>query len=245
MAAAPVRLDAWLVKNGHAISRERARELIESGRVLVDGVPATRPATQVRPDRKITLTGDDFPWVSRGALKLLSVLDPFGVQVAGRICADLGASTGGFTEVLLERGAAKIYAIDVGHNQLAWKLRSEPRVINMEGVNARHLEALPEQVSLIVGDLSFIGLAHILPTVHKLLAPGGEAVILVKPQFEAGRDAIGKGGRVKSEELRQGAIEGVTAAATAGGFTLLGALDSGVHGAKAGNIEHFLYLRRD
>lgn len=242
--ASPVRLDALLVERGLAASRERAKELIESGAVLVDGIPAAKAAARVRPDRDIRLAAADHPWVGRGALKLLGVLEPFGIDPTGRTCADLGASTGGFTEVLLHRGAARVYAIDVGRGQLAWKLRNDPRVVVMEGVNARHLQSLPEPIDLVVGDLSFISLALILPAVHRLLRPGGEAVILVKPQFEAGRDAVSKGGRVRSEDARTEAIFTVRAAATGLGFEVLGAMDSSVAGAKAGNVEHFLHLRR-
>jgi 23S rRNA (cytidine1920-2'-O)/16S rRNA (cytidine1409-2'-O)-methyltransferase len=239
-----LRLDALLVERGLAASRARAKELIEAGEVEIDGIVASKVATQVRPEQKVRLVAEDHPWVGRGALKLLGVLDPFGVDVSGRVCADLGASTGGFTEVLLARGASRVYAVDVGRGQLAWKLRVDPRVVNLEGVNARHLDALPEPVERIVGDLSFISLALILPTVRRLLAPGGEAVILVKPQFEAGRGGVGKGGLVRDEGVRTAAIERVRQDAAAGGFDVLGGMDSPVAGAKAGNVEHFLHLRR-
>jgi 23S rRNA (cytidine1920-2'-O)/16S rRNA (cytidine1409-2'-O)-methyltransferase len=238
-----VRLDALLVDLGLAASRERAKGLILEGLVVVDGLPATKPAAQVRPDQHVELAQQDHPWVGRGALKLLGVLDPLGIDVTGRTCADLGASTGGFTEVLLERGAARVFAIDVGRGQLAWKLRTDPRVVNMEGVNARHLDGLPEPVSLLVGDLSFISLAKILPAVAKLLAPGGEAVVLVKPQFEAGREAVRKGGRVDPED-RARAILQVRRDAQEAGFVVLGGIDSPLPGARAGNVEHFLHLSR-
>lgn len=240
----PVRLDLLLVKRGLAASRQRARELIESGSVLVDGVPATKVGARVRPDRPIRLTKDDFPWVGRGALKLLGALEPLGVDPAGRVCADLGASTGGFTQVLLEHGATRVYAIDVGKGQLAWSLQTDDRVVVMDGVNARHLESLPEPIDLLVGDLSFISLALILPAVRRLLRPGGEAVLLVKPQFEAGRDAIGSGGRVKDDAAREAAIQRVRDAAVALGFDVLGSRDCTVPGAKAGNVEHFLHVQR-
>lgn len=239
-----VRLDLLLVKQGHAASRQRARALIESGDVRVDGMPATKPSAQVRADQAITLASNDFPWVGRGALKLLGALDDLGVDPAGCVAADLGASTGGFTEVLLERGCPKVYAIDVGKGQLAWKLRTDARVVNMEGVNARHLAELPDPIDLIVGDLSFISLALILPTVATLLRSGGEAVLLVKPQFEAGRDAIGKGGRVRSQADRAAAIRKVRDDASGAGLLVLGGVDCRVPGAKAGNVEHFLHLRR-
>jgi 23S rRNA (cytidine1920-2'-O)/16S rRNA (cytidine1409-2'-O)-methyltransferase len=237
-----VRLDALLVQRGLAASRERAKELIRDGSVLVDGLTAKKVATQVRLDQSVELTSHDHTWVGRGALKLLGVLEPFGVSTEGKVCADLGASTGGFTEVLLETGATRVYAIDVGKGQLAWKLRTDPRVVNMEGVNARHLDALPEPIDLIVGDLSFISLHLILPTVRRLLRPGGLAVILVKPQFEVGRSAVRRGGRVHDED-REEAIANVRDQAATCGFDVVGGMDSPVAGAKAGNVEHFLHLR--
>jgi 23S rRNA (cytidine1920-2'-O)/16S rRNA (cytidine1409-2'-O)-methyltransferase len=237
------RLDALLVARGLAASRERAKELIESGVVLVDGIPSAKAGARVRPEQDVRLASADHPWVGRGALKLLGVLGPLGVDPAGRVCADLGASTGGFTEVLLEAGATRVYAIDVGRNQLAWKLQTDARVVVMDATNARHLEALPEPVSLIVGDLSFISLALILPAVGRLLAPGGDAVVLVKPQFEAGRGGVGKGGKVR-DGARDAAIEAVRATAAQLGFTVLGGMDSPVAGARAGNVEYFLHLRR-
>lgn len=240
-----VRLDRLLVDRGLAASRERARELIEAGRVRVDGLVAAKTATQVRPDQAILLDQEDFPWVSRGALKLIGALDAFEVPVQDRVAADLGASTGGFTEVLLARGCPKVFAIDVGHNQLAWKLRSDPRVVVMEGTNARGLEvaALGAPVDLIVGDLSFIGLGLILPAITRILAPGGDVVVLVKPQFEVGRDAVQKGGRVRPDD-RAAAIVRVRGDAEAAGYVVKGGKDSVIAGAKAGNVEHFLWLQR-
>lgn len=244
MTAKKVRLDWLLVDRGLAASRQRARELIERGVVRVDGLPATKLSTQVAADRPVTLVEDDHTWVGRGALKLLGALDALAVTADGSTCADLGASTGGFTEVLLHRGAQRVYAVDVGHGQLAWKLRTDPRVVVMEGVNARHLEALPEPIDLVVGDLSFISVTLILPTVRRLLRPGGVAVVLVKPQFEAGRGAVSRGGRVRSPDDREAAIAKVRDAVTASGMSLLGGVDSEVPGARAGNVEHFLHLSR-
>lgn len=243
--ASVVRLDALLVRRGLAASRARARELIEAGAVLVDGVPARKVATRVRADQALRLLKGDHRWVGRGALKLLGALDAFGVDPAGRVAADLGASTGGFTQVLLERGAVRVYAVDVGRGQLAWVLRSDERVVVMEGVNARHLESLPEPVGLVVGDLSFISLDLILPTVLRLLPPGGEAVLLVKPQFEVGRADVGRGGRVRDDDARSQAIARVGRTAASLGFAVLGGADSAVAGARAGNLEHFLHLRVD
>jgi 23S rRNA (cytidine1920-2'-O)/16S rRNA (cytidine1409-2'-O)-methyltransferase len=239
-----VRLDVWLVERGLAPSRQRARELIEQGDVLVGGVVTDKPAAQVDVDRGVALRSTEHVWVGRGARKLLSVLEPFGMSVEGRVCADLGASTGGFTEVLLHRGAARVYAVDVGKGLLHERLAADPRVVVMDGVNVRHLEALPEAVTRVVGDLSFISLALILPAVARVLAPGGEAVVLVKPQFEVGRAHLTGGGRVRDEAARAEAITRVRAEAESGGFTVLGGLDSGVAGARSGNVEHFLHLRR-
>lgn len=243
--ARKVRLDRLLVDRGLAASRQRARELIEKGVVRVDGIPATKVATQVGVNQELELSESDHSWVGRGALKLLGVLAPLGVDPTGKTCADLGSSTGGFTQVLLEHGARRVYAIDVGKGLLDWTLRNDERVVVMEQTNARHLESLPEPIDLLVGDLSFISLTKILPTVHRLLRPGGEAVILVKPQFEAGREAIGKGGRVRSEAERARAIAGVRASTAGHGLFVIDGMDSPVSGAKAGNVEHFLHLRRD
>jgi 23S rRNA (cytidine1920-2'-O)/16S rRNA (cytidine1409-2'-O)-methyltransferase len=240
----PERLDLVLVRLGLAQSRQRARALIEEGAVLVDGVPSTRPGAQVRPDRSIALKRKDFPWVGRGALKLLGALESFGVDPTGRTAVDLGSSTGGFTQVLLARGAVRVYAVDVGRGQLAWVLRQDERVVVMEGVNARHLQALPEPVDLLTADLSFIGLAAVLPAMSRLLPPGGEALVLVKPQFEVGRGAVGKGGLVRDDAARAAAIDRVRADAESGGFAVRSGADSAVAGARAGNLEHFLHLER-
>jgi 23S rRNA (cytidine1920-2'-O)/16S rRNA (cytidine1409-2'-O)-methyltransferase len=239
----PLRLDARLVQLGHAVDVEEARALILSGRVRVDGLPADKAARQLGADQQVQVVAGGHDWVGRGAHKLLGALADLPARVEGRVCADLGASTGGFTEVLLHHGAAKVYAIDVGHNLLAWRLRTDPRVVVMDGTNARTLDALPEAPELIVGDLSFISLGLILPSVRRLLAPGGEALLLVKPQFEAKRDAIAAGGRVRSEEHRIAAIAAVRATAEGAGFEVVGAADCRLPGAKAGNVEHFLWLR--
>ncbi|MFT4624148.1 MAG: 23S rRNA (cytidine1920-2'-O)/16S rRNA (cytidine1409-2'-O)-methyltransferase [Myxococcota bacterium] len=227
-----------------APSRQRARELIEEGTVRVDGMQVTKVAAQVQLGQSVTLASTERQWVGRGAVKLLSVIDAFGVDPAGAVCADLGSSTGGFTEVLLDRGAERVHAVDVGRNLLHWRLRSEPRVVLHEGVNARYLDALPDPIDLVVGDLSFISLRLILPAIGRILRPEGEAVVLVKPQFEVGRDAIGHGGRVRSDADRDAAIARVAHEAAEEGFTVLAGHDSGIAGAKSGNVEHFLHLRR-
>lgn len=240
---AHVRLDKLLVDRRLAPSRQRARELIEAGRVTVGGLVAKKASTMVARDRPVEVTSGEHVWVGRGAFKLLGALEQLPMEVEGHIAADLGASTGGFTEVLLERGAARVYAIDVGRGQLHNRLATDPRVVVMDGVNVRHLEALPEPVGRIVGDLSFISLTLILPSVHRLLAPGGQALLLVKPQFEAGRSGVGSGGRVK-ESARPAAIAAVRSAAEGLGFLVLGSEDCVLPGARSGNVEHFLWLQR-
>lgn len=252
--ARKVRLDRLLVDLGLAPSRQRARELIEAGDVLVDGLPATKVAAQVAVDRPVRLVRPDHGWVGRGALKLLGALEALAVDPTGRVCADLGSSTGGFTEVLLRGGAERVHAIDVGRGLLHRRIEVDPRVVVMEGVNARHLTVdaeapeggarLPCRMGLVVGDLSFIGLGLVLPSLGRILADDGEAVLLVKPQFEVGRGNLGSGGRVRDEAARQGAIASVRAEAEAGGFEVVAGVDSEVPGAKSGNVEHFLHLRR-
>ena len=238
-----VRLDRLLVDRGLAPSRHRARELIERGRVLVDGLPANKAATQVDRSRPVTLKSEEHVWVGRGARKLLGVLDPLGIDPQGWVCADFGASTGGFTEVLLRRGAQRVYAIDVGRGLLHQRLVGDPRVVVMDGVNVRHLDALPEPIDLVVADLSFISVVKVLPAMRRVLSPEGQAVILVKPQFEVGREKVGQGGRVRVEADRQAAIARVAHDCEDAGFALIGQQDSPLPGAKSGNVEHFLRLR--
>jgi 23S rRNA (cytidine1920-2'-O)/16S rRNA (cytidine1409-2'-O)-methyltransferase len=240
-----VRLDRLLVDQGLAPSRLRARELIEQGRVKVDGLVMTKPSTQVRPDRPVLLVSTEREWVGRGARKLLGALESLPMDVEGQVCADLGASTGGFTEVLLEHGAARVYAVDVGRGQLHRRLATDPRVVVRDAVNARHLEALDEPISRVVGDLSFISLRLILPAIHRITTDTAEALLLVKPQFEAGRGGIAKGGRVRDDQVREQAIRQVSEDAVAAGFEVLGGEDCVLPGAKAGNLEHFLWLRKN
>lgn len=240
-----VRLDKLLVDLGLAPSRHRAVERIEAGDVLVDGLPVTRSAAQVDIDRPVRLRDPDPGWVGRGALKLVGVLGPLGVDPADLVCADLGASTGGFSEVLLRAGAARIYACDVGRNLLHARVAGDPRVVVMEEINVRHLESLPEPIALVVADLSFISITKVLPAIARILAPGGRAVILVKPQFEVGRDRVGNGGLVRHEDDRQDAIRTVRAAAGTLGFGVTGGMDSPVAGSRSGNVEHFLCLVLD
>jgi 23S rRNA (cytidine1920-2'-O)/16S rRNA (cytidine1409-2'-O)-methyltransferase len=243
-----VRLDTLVVERGLAASRERARALILAGAVRVAGRPATKAGAAVAADAEITLAGADHPYVSRGGLKLAHALDTFAIAVAGRLALDIGASTGGFTDVLLQRGAARVVALDVGHNQIDWKLRSDPRVVVLERVNARHLapEQLPEgfrTFDLVTIDVSFISLAHILPAVPPLLQPGADVVALVKPQFEAGRDEVGSGGIVRDEAVQARVIETVTATADALGLVAMGLTESPITGME-GNREFLLHLRQ-
>ncbi len=189
-----------------------AREVILSGKVLVDGFPLKKPASLVYRDCSIKVTGKRQEWVSRGAWKLMRALDSFGISVEGKTCVDIGASTGGFTDVLLQKGSKKVYAVDVGYGQLAWKLRNDPRVIVMERTNARDLKpASFEGVSIVTVDVSFISLRHILPVVDAVLAKGGICVTLVKPQFEAGREKVGKKGVVRHRAVHEEVLRSLCA----------------------------------
>ena len=237
-----VRLDKLLVERGLADTRQRAQALIRSGVVLVNDVPRDKPGSQIDGTAAVRLKSNPLPYVSRGGLKLEAALDAFAVDPSGLIAADLGASTGGFTDCLLQRGAQRVYAIDVGYGQLAWSLRQDPRVVVMERTNARHLESLPEPVSLIVGDLSFISLTKILPAIQRLSANQTEAVLLIKPQFEVGKDAIARGGVVKDAGARQAAIEAIATAAKESGARVNGVIDSPIRGAKKGNLEALIHL---
>jgi 23S rRNA (cytidine1920-2'-O)/16S rRNA (cytidine1409-2'-O)-methyltransferase len=237
-----VRLDKRVVDLKLADSRQKAQALIRAGQVLVDDTPQDKPGTQVQIGAQIRIRGERLRFVSRGGLKLEAGLDAFGVDPTSRVCADLGASTGGFTDCLLQRGATKIFAVDVGYGQLAWTLRKDPRVVVMERTNARHLESLPEPPSLIVGDLSFISLAKVLPAICRIAAPGAEAVLLIKPQFEAGREGVSKGGVVKDPVVRAAAIAQVRQAAEALGASWRGTVTSPIPGAKKGNIEELVHL---
>jgi len=198
------RADQALVERGLAESRTRAQALIMAGLVFSGEARVAKPGDAVRDDAPLSVRGQDHPWVSRGGLKLAHGLDAFGFAPAGRVCLDIGASTGGFTDVLLSRGAAKVYAVDVGQGQLAWKLRTDPRVVVLEKTNARHLDAalIPEPVGALVCDASFIGLRTVLPAGLALCAPGAFLVALIKPQFEAGPERVGKGGVVRDRAVQ-------------------------------------------
>ncbi len=239
MATAKTRLDVLLVTRGLAESRTRAEALVLAGRVKVKGVERPKPGTSVGPDVLIEIQAPEHPWVSRGGVKLAAGLDAFSVDPTGRTCLDVGASTGGFTDVLLSRGAARVFAIDVGHGQLHARLRSDPRVVIREGVNARLLSRsdVPEACSLLVADVSFISLRLILPAAVTLLTPGADAVLLIKPQFESERGEVGRGGIVRDPEVRRRAVERIVAAAEALGFVHRGTTESPITGAD-GNVEY-------
>lgn len=240
--AKKVRLDAWLVARGLASNRPQAQELIRTGQVLVSGVPAQTTSAQIDVDVDVRIKDNAVSWVGRGAYKLAGVLGPLNVDPTGWVCADLGASTGGFTEVLLRAGAAKVYAIDVGRGLLHERLREDPRVVSIEETNVRHLQALPEPINLLTADLSFISLTKVLPSMRGVLASGGQALVLVKPQFEVGPEQVKAGGVVRDDAVRAEAIERVSRAAIALGFVVRGAIDSPLPGARSGNVEHFLHL---
>ncbi|MBF0171396.1 MAG: TlyA family RNA methyltransferase [Nitrospinae bacterium] len=241
------RLDQLLVERGLVGSRSRAQALIMAGDVLVGDVPATKAGELLPSDAPLRLRRPDHPYVSRGGLKLAHALDHFGVDPSGMVCLDIGASTGGFTDCLLRRGAVKVWAIDVGSNQLDYRLRADPRVVSREGVNARDpgITALVgEPIDLIVSDVSFISLTLAIPPSLPLLRPGGRALLLVKPQFEAGREAVGKGGYVADEGVRQGAVGKVVAFFSALGLIPLGVEESPVTGAASGNVEYLALFAR-
>jgi 23S rRNA (cytidine1920-2'-O)/16S rRNA (cytidine1409-2'-O)-methyltransferase len=241
------RLDTILVERGLVPSRERARALILAGQVRVNGQPLTKAGAAVPDTATVTVDTPDHPYVGRGGVKLAHALDVFGVVAEGRTALDVGASTGGFTDVLLQRGARQVVALDVGQGQLDWKIRSDPRVVVLERLNARTLtrgdlpaDALP--CDIITIDVSFISLRHILPVLPPLLAAHGDVVALVKPQFEAGREDVGKGGIVRDPDVQARAVAEVTAAAERLGFHRAGMVESPITGME-GNREFLLHLR--
>lgn len=239
------RLDTLLVSLGHYGSREQAQRAILAGLVKVGGLPATKAGMGVDPTLGIEVTPPASAYVSRGGHKLERALSAFGVPVADRVALDVGASTGGFTDVLLKNGARFVYAVDVGYGQLAWALRQDPRVKVMERTNVRHLEALDgEAPDLAVIDVSFIGLAKVLPAIARLLAPPGDVVALVKPQFEAGRAHVGKGGVVRDASTHERVLLEVDSAARHLGYHLWGLTHSPIKGPE-GNIEFLAYWRKE
>jgi 23S rRNA (cytidine1920-2'-O)/16S rRNA (cytidine1409-2'-O)-methyltransferase len=238
------RLDLLLVERGLVESREQARRLIMAGEVLVDEQVSDKPGRAVPLDAVVRLR-QPLPYVSRGGQKLAAALAAFDLDVTGLVAVDVGASTGGFTDCLLQHGAARVYAVDVGYGQLAWKLRSDPRVVPLERTNIRYLESLPDGAlaDLAVIDASFISLALVLPPTLRLLVPNGQVVALIKPQFEAGKDDVGKGGVVRDERVHRRVLEETVALATGLGVGVAGLIPSPLLGP-AGNVEFLIHLRR-
>jgi 23S rRNA (cytidine1920-2'-O)/16S rRNA (cytidine1409-2'-O)-methyltransferase len=243
--AVKTRVDQLLVDRGLVESRSRAQSLIMAGLVFSGERRIDKPGTALAEDCALDLRGQDHPWVSRGGLKLAKALDAFAIDPAGRVAVDVGASTGGFTDVLLAHGAARVYAVDVGHGQLAWKLRNDSRVVVLERTNARHLTAgqIPEPVDMVVCDASFIGLETVLPAAMALVRPGAVLVALIKPQFEVGKGRVGKGGVVRDPELHAEVCERIRAwLGSMPGWSVLGLTESPILGPE-GNKE-FLIVGR-
>jgi 23S rRNA (cytidine1920-2'-O)/16S rRNA (cytidine1409-2'-O)-methyltransferase len=240
------RVDKLLVDRGLVESRSKAQALIMAGLVYVGTQRIDKPGQTLPPDCELVLKGQDHPWVSRGGLKLAKALEHFAIDPTGMTGADIGASTGGFTDVLLSHGAAKVYAVDVGHGQLAWKLRNDPRVVVLEKTNARHLTVaeIPDPLDIVVCDASFIGLQTVLPAALALTKPSAFAAALIKPQFEVGPGQVGKGGVVRDPELHQAVVERITAwFADLPGWSVMGVTESPILGPE-GNKEFLIAARR-
>lgn len=239
-----VRLDQLVFDLGYTDSRERAKTTIMSGHVFVNGQRADKPGMPVAPDEAVEVRGDALPFVSRGGFKLDKALKVFPVDPRGKVCIDCGASTGGFTDVLLQHGAARVYAVDVGYGQLAWKLRNDERVINLERTNLRYVteEQIPEPADLAVMDVSFISIKLVLPAVKRLLKPDADLICLIKPQFEAGREEVGKKGVVRDERVHKEVVNGILQFAPTVGLSVMGLDFSPVKGPE-GNIEYICYMK--
>jgi 23S rRNA (cytidine1920-2'-O)/16S rRNA (cytidine1409-2'-O)-methyltransferase len=239
------RLDRLIHDRGLAASRDRAKALIMEGKVLVNGHPVTKAGEMVGTNASIEFRGEDNPYVSRGGLKLLAALKHFQISVRNKTAMDVGSSTGGFTDVMLQQGARRVYCIDVGYGQLAWKLRQDPNIVLLERTNIRHLEndRIPEAIDIATIDVSFISLSKVVPKVLEFLKEKGEIVALIKPQFEVGKGEVGKGGIVKDAAKRQAAVERVRQELESLGLTTVGIIESPIHGQK-GNVEYLLYAQR-
>ncbi len=239
-----IRLDQLVFDRGLTESRERAKTTIMSGLVFVNGQRVDKPGTPVAEDADVVVHGAALPFVSRGGLKLDKALKVFPVDPAGKVCIDCGASTGGFTDVLLQHGAARVYAVDVGYGQLAWKLRQDPRVVNIERTNLRYIDAerIPEPLDLAVMDVSFISVRLVLPAVQKLLKPEAELICLIKPQFEAGRESVGKKGVVRDSGVHEAVLHEILDFADKAGLCVLGLDFSPIKGPE-GNIEYICYMK--
>lgn len=240
------RLDKLLVEKGIVQSRERARALILAGRVAAEGRTVDKPGTQVERETPLELRGEDQPYVSRGGVKLAGALDAFRIDPVGMVVMDVGASTGGFTDCVLQRGAKKVYAVDVGYGQLAWKLQKDPKVINLDRRNIRYLkrEEIEEEIDLILIDTSFISIEKFLPDLLDFTRKEGSIVALIKPQFEVGKGEVGKGGVVRDPTMHQKVIERISQFSRRLGLTVFGVKESPLLGPK-GNKEFFIYLRKE
>ena len=239
------RIDVLLFECGLAPSREKARTLIMAGSVYVNNQKFDKPGDTVSDDAEIEVRGSTLKYVSRGGLKLDKAMQLFPIDLNGKSCMDIGASTGGFTDCMLQNGAQKVYSVDVGYGQLAWQLRQDPRVVNLERTNARYLtrEQVPEEIDFFSVDVSFISLRIILPAVRPLLRDGGQAVCLIKPQFEAGREKVGKKGVVRDRAVHEEVVETICLFAVENGYSVLGLTFSPVKGPE-GNIEYLVYLEK-
>ncbi len=239
------RLDCLVFEQGFAPSREKARGMIMAGQVYVDNQKADKPGTMLPVGTPIEVRGETMPYVSRGGLKLAKAMANFPIVLDGCVCMDIGASTGGFTDCMLQNGAQKVYAVDVGYGQLAWSLRTDERVVNLERTNARYLtrEQVPDPIDFFSVDVSFISLTIILPAVRPLLKDGGQAVCLIKPQFEAGREKVGKKGVVRDKAVHEEVIEKIRSFALENGYSVLGLTFSPVKGPE-GNIEYLIYIEK-
>ncbi len=240
------RLDIVLTEKGLAESREKAKAIIMAGIVYVDNQKCDKAGTLVSPEQTIEVRGKTLPYVSRGGLKLEKAKEAFSLSFTDKICMDIGASTGGFTDLMLQNGAKKVYAVDVGYGQLAWKLRTDDRVINLERTNIRNVteEQVPETLDFASADVSFISLYHIIPVVYRLLKEEAEAVFLIKPQFEAGREKVGKKGVVRDPAVHLEVIEKIFSLVSEAGFGVLGLNFSPIKGPE-GNIEYLIYLKKN
>ncbi len=237
-----MRLDIYLSENGICKSRTAAQNLIKSGGVSINGSGCTKPSFEVAEQDKVEITGEQLRYVGRGGLKLEGAISSFSLELSGLTCVDIGSSTGGFTDCMLQNGAAKVYAVDVGTDQLDAKLRADNRVVVMEQTDIRTAQ-LPEQADFIGTDVSFISLRQIIPHIHRLLKAGGKAAVLIKPQFEAGRQALSKKGIVKDEKLRRRVVEDITSFAIQCGFTVAGVTESPIHGGD-GNTEYLMCMEK-
>ena len=238
-----MRLDQYLAEKGLCKSRTAAQSLIKSGGVSVNGAPCGKPSADVSDGDDVTITGEQLRYVGRGGLKLEGAIAAFGIQLTGLVCLDIGSSTGGFTDCMLQNGAARVYAVDVGTDQLDPKLRADSRVVVMEQTDIRTAQ-LPEQVDFVGTDVSFISLKQVIPHINRLLKINGSAAALIKPQFEAGRQALNKKGIVKDEKIRRRVVEDITQFAGQCGFAVLGVTESPVQGGD-GNTEYLMYIGKE